>query len=109
VGRTKRVSITTAARDLFQRRDDFGDGRRGDDLAVGACAQQRLERRQVVGDLRPVLRGAAERIGPAGDPIEDDLDWSAQQHDSVEAVVDRPLIRHAAGDEEPACAMVVDE
>jgi len=74
-----------------------------------ACAQQRLEGRQAVGDLRPVIRRGSERIGPVGDSTEDDIDRRAQQHDSVEAVIDRALIRHAAGDEERACAVAVNE
>ena len=102
--RSKRVSMLGAAGDSLERRDDFPDGRRGHDLAIRACTQQRLERHQVIGDLRPVFRHGSERIGPVGDPIEDDLDRRAQQHDSVDAVIDRALIGHAAGDEEPARA-----
>jgi hypothetical protein len=94
---------------VFQRRDDFVDGRRGHDLAIRARTQQRLERRQVIGDLRPVIGRGAERIGPVGDSTEDDVDRRAQQHDGVEAVIDRALIRHAAGDEEPARAVAVNE
>jgi hypothetical protein len=104
-----RVSSTGVARHVFERGYDFGDGCRGDDLAIRARTQQRLERRQVIGDLRPVIRRGAERIRPVGDAVEDDVDRRAQQHDSVEAVIDRALIRHAAGDEEPARAVAVDE
>ena len=42
--RSKRVPMTGTARDLFERRDDFGDGRRGHDLVIGARTQQRFER-----------------------------------------------------------------
>jgi hypothetical protein len=42
--RPKRVSTTGTARDLFERCDDFGDGRRGHDVAIRARTQQRLER-----------------------------------------------------------------
>ena len=51
----------------------------------------------------------AERIRPVGDSLEDNVDRCSQQHDSVEAVIDRALIRHAAGDEEPARAVSVNE
>ena len=42
--RPKRVPMTGTARDLFERGDDFGDGRRGHDLAIRARTQQRFER-----------------------------------------------------------------
>ena len=105
----KRVSMTGSARDLFERRDDFENGGLGHDLAVRARTQHRLECRQVIGDLRAVFRRGSERIEPGGDSIEDDLDRCAQQHDCVEAVIDHALIRHAAGNEEPARVVAVDE
>jgi hypothetical protein len=76
--RPKRVSTNCAARDLFEHRDDFGDRRRGHDLAIRASAEQPLERRQVLGDLRPVFRRGSEWIDPVGDAIEDDFDRRAQ-------------------------------
>jgi hypothetical protein len=57
----ERGSLTGSTRDLFERGDDFGDGRRGDDLAIRARPQQRLEPRQVIGDLRP-----SSAVGPNG-------------------------------------------
>lgn len=76
--RSKWVSMPGSASDLLELRDDFGDGRRRHDLAIRARSQQRLGRGQVAGDLHPVFRHGPERIGPAGDSIENDLDRRAQ-------------------------------
>src|SRR5215207_3919690 len=40
---------------------------------------------------------------------EDDVDRRAQEDDLVEAVVQGGLVRHAARNEEPACAVTVQE
>jgi hypothetical protein len=42
--RPKRLSMTGTARDLFERCDDFTDGRRGHDLAIRARTQPRFKR-----------------------------------------------------------------
>lgn len=95
--RPKRVPMTGTARDPFERRDDFWDGRRGHDLAIRARTKQRSNASRSLAIF--VQSSAMDPNGFAlvGDSTEDDVDRRAQQHDSLEAVIDRALIRHAAG------------
>lgn len=76
--------MTGTARDLLRRRDDF-ENWVVVTISRPARTQRRLECRQVIGDLRPVVRRGSERIGPVGDSIEDDIDRCGEQRDCVEA------------------------
>jgi hypothetical protein len=95
--------------DVFQRGDNVGDWRSGDDLGIRAGAQLRFELDQITCDLRAVLWARPERIGSVDYAGEDDLDRRAQQNDRVEAVVQRTLIRDAACDKQRTAAVFVEQ
>lgn len=94
---------------LFKRCDNLRDGRRRCYLAISASAQTRLESGQVARDLDAVLGVRPERVGSVDNPGQDDLDRRAQENHRIEAFVQGALVHDAAGNEEPAFAVSVQE